>query len=88
MDYHYIQTNYKSLISYMKEIGWFNSDVYVVYLHGATDGWPQAIFLEEERAKWFIDNVPLNPEGASIEKINLIHFILYFFKYYRDYNNV
>lgn len=59
-----------NLISYMEEIGWFDGNVYVVWLHGATDGWPQGIFLEKERAEWFVKNIQLNPEGYSFQKIS------------------
>lgn len=63
-------TSYSSLISYMEEIGWFNNFVYVVWLHGATDGWPNAIFLDKKRAEQWAENVNCNPEGYSIQKIN------------------
>lgn len=59
-----------TIISYMKEIGWFDGPVYIVWLHGATDGWPQAIFLEKERAEWFVKNIYLNPEGFTIEEVD------------------
>lgn len=59
-------------ISYMKEAGWCDGDVYVVWLNGATDGWPAAIFNNEGTAECFVNIVPLNPEGYLVEKISFI----------------
>lgn len=58
-----------SLISYMEEARWFDGDVYVVWLHGCTDGWPRAIFNSLEDADLWLNHVYLNPEGYTIEHV-------------------
>lgn len=56
--------------SYMEEAGWTDG-VYVVWLNGCTDGWPRAIFLEEELAENWVKTIKLNPEGYMIEFVNM-----------------
>lgn len=38
-------------MSWFKELGWFDGNVFVVWVNGADDGWPNAIFLDEQDAK-------------------------------------
>jgi hypothetical protein len=51
----------------MEEDGWFEQPIYIVWLHGCTDGWPQAIFRSRTAAQdWVNECVHLNPEGYDI----------------------
>lgn len=61
----------ETTVSYMDEAGWFDSDVYVVWTHGCTDGWPRAIFYSREGAEVWVKNIPLNPEGYDIISMNM-----------------
>jgi hypothetical protein len=62
--------SYRNLLDYMEESCWFESDVYVVWTHGCTDGWPQAIFNGREGAEVWVANIRLNPEGYDIIPMN------------------
>lgn len=60
--------DYNTLNSYFEEGGWFDRPIYIVWLCGATDGWPYAIFPDHESAvHWAKDNAH-NPEGSIIEE--------------------
>lgn len=58
-------------VSYMHEAGWFDSPVYVVWLHGATDEWPQAIFNTKEGADFWVKIIHMNPEGFNIVEMSM-----------------
>lgn len=61
----------ETVLDYMKEMGWFERDVYVVWLHGCTDGWPRAFFLYRDEAEAWVKTIHLNPEGFDIEAISM-----------------
>lgn len=52
-----------TLLPYMKDGGWFDSPVFVVWACGPTDCWPKAIFTYKEWAEEFIDQHEPKHEG-------------------------
>jgi hypothetical protein len=67
-----MRDKYTILKNYMEEDGFLCGRVFVVWLHGATDGWPQAMFTSHEAAEKWVETIRLNPEGYSIEAIDFL----------------
>jgi hypothetical protein len=57
---------------YLREDGSLEDEWYIVYLNGATDGWPQAMFHDKPSAEAWVKTIRLNPEGFLIQPFKIM----------------